>query len=186
MGIYDPHSIELTELLLEALAFPGVWGPLPSEWAFLDSTHAIISKESGGKVGVPNYTYRHLVGRDPFYVDMIRQKPDYWPEVWVHARQGIPGTYDGRSSATGLGQLLSGMSDDGINFRADIPKNVQQFYPDGVNGISDPLNEAVGYVQYIRDRYGDPDTAWSVYGQYASYENTRTNTVMYKDFKEGY
>ena len=186
MGIYDPGSPELTVLLLEALAFPGFHGPLPSEWAFLDSTHEIISKESGGKVGVPNYTYDYLVGRDPFIVNNIKKKPDYWPEVWRHARQGIPGVYDGRSSATGLGQLLSGMSDDGINFRANIPQNVQLFYPDGVNGISDPLNEAVGYVQYIRDRYGDPDTAWSVYGRYGSYLNTRTDTMMDKDFKEGY
>ena len=82
---------------------------------------------------------------------------------------------------------MSGMSDGGDSgFRENIPKNVQQFYPDGVNGISDPLNEAVGYVQYIRDRYGDPDTAWSVYGQYTSYRNTRTNTVMYKRHTEGY
>ena len=186
MGIYDPYSPELEDLLREALAFPGVWGPLPEGWALLDSTHEIISKESGGKVGVPNYTYDELLGRDPFYVNNIKKKPDYWPEVWEHARQGIPGVYDGRSSATGLGQLLSGMSDDGINFSANIPQNVQLFYADGVNGISDPLNEAVGYVQYIRDRYGDPDTAWSVYGQYTSYRNTRTNKVMYKRHTEGY
>ena len=181
-GIYKPDSAELTALLLAALEYSG----LDTGWALLDSTHYIISQESGGKVGVPNYTYDELLGRDPFYVNNIKKKPDYWPEVWDHARQGIPGVYNGRSSATGLGQLLSGMSDDGINFRANIPQNVQLFYPDGVNGISDPLNEAVGYVQYIRDRYGDPDTAKSMYGRTGTYTNTATGEPYDKDFKEGY
>ncbi len=55
-----------------------------------------------------------------------------------------------RSSATGLGQLLL--------------SNVDRYYPDGRQGIGDPLQEAAGMLRYIQDRYGTPDNAWRLYG----------------------
>ena len=42
--------------------------------------------------------------------------------------------------------------------------NVDRYYPDGRAGIGDPVNEAAGMLAYIRDRYGNPDNAWSQYG----------------------
>jgi SLT domain-containing protein len=56
------------------------------------------------------------------------------------------------SSATGLGQLLL--------------RNVEAYYPSGVQGIGNPEEEAVGMLLYIEDRYGTPDNAWSQYGKH--------------------
>jgi hypothetical protein len=63
---------------------------------------------------------------------------------------------------------------------------VIKFYPGGVNGIGNPEAEAVGYVRYIHSRYGDPDTARSVYGRTGAYINTRTSATIVKEFREGY
>lgn len=166
--VYEPNTQKAVDLLTRALRH----SKLPEEWASLASTHYILSKESGGKVGIPNYTYRILPGREPEEISGLKGKPEEWPTIWTAARNGIFGTYKGRSTATGLGQLLT--------------SNVKIFYPDGVNGIGDAFNEAVGYVAYLHSRYGDPDTARSVYGRIGSYVNTRTGKKMNKTFREGY
>ena len=166
--VYEPNTQKAVDLLTRALRH----SKLPEEWASLASTHYILSKESGGKVGIPNYTYTILPGRDPEEISGLKGKPEEWPTIWAAARNGIFGIYKGRSTATGLGQLLT--------------SNVRKFYPDGVNGIGDAFNEAVGYVTYLHSRYGDPDTARSVYGRIGSYVNTRTGKKMDKTFREGY
>ena len=166
--VYPPNAQKTIDLLTRALQY----SKLPTEWATLKSTHYILGKESGGKVGIPNYTYIHLPGREHYEIMGIKNKPDTWPLIWEAARNDLPGKYKGNSTATGLGQLLS--------------SNVKIFYPDGVNGIGDALNEAVGFVKYLHSRYGDPDTAGSVYGRMGRYTNTRTNKVMNKTFREGY
>tara|TARA_R100000008_G_scaffold85890_1_gene77026 strand:- start:139 stop:1290 length:1152 start_codon:yes stop_codon:yes gene_type:complete len=166
--VYAPYSPEAMKLFEEALEYAS----LDIGWAYLDSTHYILSKESGGKVGIPNYTYRILTGRDPVEIPNIKDKPEHWPTTWAAAKAGNFGTYLGRSTATGLGQLLQ--------------SNAAKFYPNGVDGIGDAFNEAVGFVRYIYDRYGDPDTARSVYGRIGSYRNSRTGVVMKKTFREGY
>lgn len=56
------------------------------------------------------------------------------------------GNITARSSATGLGQLLL--------------SNVDRYYPNGRQGIGDPVQEAAGMMRYIQDRYGSPDVAW--------------------------
>lgn len=173
-GIFEPRTQKAVDLLTEALRLAG----LPEEWAMLESTHYILEKESGGQVGRPNYRYSDLPGRSPQRILNIQEIPEKWPEVWEAAKQGKPGFYDpqGRSNegstATGLGQLLT--------------DNVKKFYPGGVNGIGDAKAEAVGYVRYIHSRYGDPDTARSVYGRTGAYINTRTSATIVKKFREGY
>lgn len=69
----------------------------------------------------------------------------------VHAelRRGV---ITARSSATGLGQLLL--------------SNVERYYPSGRAGIGDPMEEAIGMLRYIKDRYGNPDRAWANYGRF--------------------
>lgn len=77
-----------------------------------------------------------------------------------------------RSSASGLGQCLY--------------VNVNKYYPDGREGIGDPLNEAVGMLRYIRDRYGSPQAARSVYGRTGTFVHGVSGRVQTKSFREGY
>ena len=165
---YPPGSEKLTKLLKEALTEAS----LPLEWADWQATHNLIKRESGGKVGIPNYTYKSVASN-------IEDHPEKWEElIWPLARAGTPGTYEGRSTATGLGQLLT--------------SNVKKFYPGGTTGIGKPLSEAVGFVRYVYYRYGDPKVAWSVYGkggkgaQAVTFTNSRTGKVQQKTFEEGY
>jgi hypothetical protein len=174
--VYEPNTQKAVDLLTRALRHSN----LPEEWATLESTHYILTKESGGKVGIPNYRYVFLPGREPERIPKIKDKPETWPEIWEFARAGLTGMAglpagaprSEGSTATGLGQLNRG--------------NVKIFYPDGVNGIGDAFNEAVGFVRYIHSRYGDPDTARSAYGRIGSYVNTRTGKKVNKTFREGY
>lgn len=156
--VYPPFSEAARALFREAARVAG----LPLEWADSKGLHEILGKESsGGRVGVPNYTYGARA-RDPAR----------WPEIWEELRQGkltgdpvgpdkgVPGHL--KSSATGLGQLtltniLGAKRRDG--------SREPSLYPDGANGIGDPLNEAIGMLRYIKNRYGDPDTAWARYGK---------------------
>ena len=131
---------------------------LPESWGSDPDTHWVMDKESKGWVGVPNYTY-----------GIRRFNRNRWSEVWDEIKSGVSST---SSTATGLGQLLVA--------------NVNKFYPDGVNGIGDPMNEAIGFLRYINDRYGSPATTRSVYGTIADYVNDRTGKTMHKGFKEGY
>lgn len=153
---YAPNSDEAKQLLRYAAATAG----LPQSWADLDSTHKILANESGGWVGRPNYTFGPV---------SKLQNADQWPTVWARLRAGEVWT---DSTATGLGQLLT--------------SNVKKHYPAGLQGIGDPVNEAVGFLRYIRERYGDPDTAWSVYGKIGDYVNSRTGKTQHKGFKQGY
>jgi len=109
---------------------------VPESWASSRGLQNILRRESNGRVGVPNYTYG----------DRARD-PSRWGEIHDELRSG---RITARSSATGLGQLLL--------------SNVDRHYPDGRAGIGDPVNEAAGMLSYIRDRYGNPDNAWSQYG----------------------
>jgi LysM repeat protein len=109
---------------------------VPASWANSSGLHNILRRESNGKVGVPNYTYGARA-RDP----------SRWAEVHNELKDG---RITARSSATGLGQLL-------LN-------NVERYYPNGRAGIGNPVEEAAGMLSYIKDRYGNPDNAWRLYG----------------------
>jgi hypothetical protein len=185
-GIFEPRTQKAVDLLTKALRALR----LPEEWAMLESLHYIMDRESsGGKVGIPNYRYRILKGREPEEIPNIQSDPDQWPEVWKAAASGSVGIYDPvkgtvpprkGSTATGLGQL--------------IKDNVEAYYPYGTAGIGNADAEAYGFVNYIAQVYGDPDTARSVYGQigyykvgdYAWVPEERRNREILKEFEEGY
>ncbi len=129
---------------------------LPKDWCNKESLHRILSRESNGIVGRLNYTIK-------------------WHSVESFKEQAISSSRNNpigaRSTASWLGQLLL--------------SNVDIYYPDGRKGIGDPLNEAVGMLRYIKDRYGDPDVAWSVYGKIASYDHPQKGK-QHKWFAEWY
>ena len=129
---------------------------LPESWADDDDLHWLLGKESNGWVGKPNYTI-------PGFGDQAK-----WPGIWKRLRAGEVWT---KSTATGLGQLLT--------------DNAKKHYPDGLKGIGDAFNEAVGMLRYIHARYSDPKTARSVYGQSADYVMA-DGTKRHKGFVEGY
>lgn len=129
---------------------------LPKDWCNKESLHRILSRESNGVVGRLNYTIKwHSV--------------DSFKEQALSSTKNNPiGTV---STASGLGQLLL--------------SNVDKYYPEGRKGIWDPLNEAVWMLRYIKDRYGNPDVAWSVYGKIASFDHPQTGR-QHKWFAEWY
>jgi peptidoglycan hydrolase-like protein with peptidoglycan-binding domain len=108
---------------------------LPDSWAYSRGLHNILERESDGKVGIPNYTYGSR-----------RNTIAGWKQIHREIRRGL---VTARSTATGLGQLLN--------------YNVKAYYPKGVKGIGVPLQEAIGMLKYIQDRYGHPDRAWAHY-----------------------
>jgi LysM repeat protein len=110
---------------------------VPEDWARSSALRNLLDSESDGWVGRPNYTYgaRHR--------DHAR-----WDEVHDELRRG---RITADSSATGLGQLLL--------------RNVDEYYPSGRAGIGDPLEEAIGMLAYIEDRYGSPQRAWHLYNR---------------------
>jgi hypothetical protein len=143
---YAPGSPEQIALFTHAARVAG----LPPEWGASPGLANILRRESAGIVGRPNYTYKERA------VDERR-----WPEVWAELRAGkIHPARDCKrercSSATGLGQLLL--------------RNVDTYYPGATTaerraGIGHALPEAIGMLQYIRSRYGDPERAWALYGK---------------------
>jgi hypothetical protein len=125
---YKPGSPEQVQLFESAAAEVG----LPQSWASESAFQTLLKKESGGMVGIPNYTYG----------SNIRKHPEKWPMIWEQLRAGIKTT---KSSATGLGQMT-------------LP-NVDKHYPEQRHGIGDPRNEAIGMLRYIKKRYGSPEAA---------------------------
>lgn len=140
---FEPGSPEQLDLFASAAEDAGV----PLEWASSPGLLEILRRESQGWVGVPNYTYGNRAFDPSHWPEVAGEYRERWPEVW---RELQAGRKTARSSATGLGQLLLA--------------NVDRYYPGGRRGIGDAHAEAVGMLRYIRDRYGDPDTAWRLYG----------------------
>lgn len=124
---YVPGSPEQVALFEEAARAINA----PTAWASDPALVNLLQKESGGWVGIPNYTF-----------GSIRKDKSKWPLVWDQLKNGIVTT---KSTATGLGQLA-------------LP-NVDKHYPAGRLGIGDARNEAAGMLSYIRKRYGAPAAA---------------------------
>jgi hypothetical protein len=139
---FKPYSKEAIKLFKQAVELADV----PVNWAESESLHWILKQESGGYVGKPNYTIRTKDGR------LAANNPETWAEIHYELKHGTlkPGSRRAKSSATGLGQLLL--------------RNVEEYYPSGVDGIGVPLEEAAGMLAYIKDRYGNPDVAKRLYG----------------------
>lgn len=138
---YQPFSEDARKLFREACRVAN----LPIEWADIDAPHEILKRESAGWVGRPNYTFQRLSAY-PNNVSSPSQK-EVWPIIWEDLKTG----YQNRavSSATGLGQLLL--------------SNAEKYYPSGKHGIGDPLEEAVGFFMYMKDRYLNPTNALAFY-----------------------
>lgn len=140
---YPPHSSQAIDLFTQAAMQAG----LPGDWASSDALHSILQHESGGWVGIPNFEFGD---------DASPAHQDRWPRIWAAVKAGtwraliIDKYKDKPSSATGLGQLT-----------ASNPNNVDKYYPSGMDGIGQPLEEAIGMLRYIEDAYGDPDHAWA-------------------------
>lgn len=131
LATYPPGSPEQVALFEEAARLAGV----PEAWASDPGLQNILRRESGGQVGIPNYTY-----------GARSNDPSQWASVHEELRNGQRTAY---SSATGLGQLLL--------------DNVERHYPSGRAGIGVPLEEAAGMLSYINERYGSPGAAWARY-----------------------
>lgn len=76
------------------------------------------------------------------------------------------------STANGLWQLLL--------------SNIDVFYPSGRKWIWDPIEEAVWFLRYIKERYWSPDVARSVYGKKWTFTHAITGKKTSKDFREWY
>lgn len=142
--------------ILFSAALQATW--LPKEWFNMPELHKILESESNWRVGITNYTVPKSMSIEEFKARAVRN-PNHNNPIWV------------KSTATWLWQLLL--------------SNVDKYYPDWRNGINDPLNEAIGFLRYIKDRYGDPRTAFSVYNK-TWYYNHPTKWRQYKWFKEWY
>ena len=162
---YPPGAPETVELFKAA----AIKGGLPLAWASDPDLHYILKRESGGWVGRPNYTYGKAH-------ELYNQ--DQWPAIWAELKQRpdlkiLPKSLiRTKSTATGLGQLLS--------------SNAAKFYPSGRQGIGNALEEAVGYMKYIRSRYGSPQAARSVYNRKGWFVHAVTGKKTEKTFREGY
>lgn len=144
--------------LRELLRAAAAQAGLPEAWANDPATHELIRRESGGWVGRPNYTI-------PGASDHTK-----WPDIWAKLRAGV--AIPGASDAAGLGQLL--------------PSNMDAFAPSGRRGFGVPLEEAIGFLRYVSDRYGSPAVALSMHGKLGDFVNARTGKTQRKGFKEGY
>lgn len=131
---------------------------LPKSWGTHAWLHRILSKESNGIVGRLNYTIPKSYSPERFKELSLSRRNNN--PIWV------------KSTASGLGQLLL--------------SNVDKYYPDGRSGLWDPLNEAVGMLRYIHDRYGSVDVASDVYWKKTSYTHAVTWAHRRKDFREWY
>ena len=129
---------------------------LPWIWATNSNLHYILWKESNWKVGVLNYTAKSMSLNQ--FKSMALNSNSKNP-MWL------------KSTASGLWQLLL--------------SNVDIFYPSWRKWIWDPIEEAVWFMRYIKDRYWNPDIAKSVYWK-MWYFNHPTKWRQYKGFKEWY
>lgn len=147
-GQLEPYSAEAVAVFRRAAQVIGI-DPGVAE---SEGLHYVLDRESSGWVGRPNYTFNRVLGDDYNDPDVNRD----WSRAHDIVRRWseYPDDMTPRSSATGLGQLLR--------------RNVERYYPSGVAGIGDPIEEAVGMMRYILNRYdpGDGSSPFDVVGEY--------------------
>ena len=150
LKVYPPNSAECIALFEQAARTAN----LPIEWARDAGLHHILRRESGGRVGIPNFTYgknnagrRFGINTRSKSENFIHRRTDVWPAIHAELKSGRKGA---TSTATGLGQLILG--------------NTETYYPSGRQGIGNPLEEAIGMLRYIAARYKNPARAWKLYG----------------------
>lgn len=148
--VFPPFSEKLQELMRQAISYiqshPTAGSTqVTEEWVDSSAFHLLYSYESwGGCVGIPNYYYGERT-----------HQPHTWPTIWDELRQGIKtsrrNAQGEQSTATGLGQM--------------ILANVKAYYPDKENSIGIALDELIGMLRYIADRYGSPEAAWAFWNE---------------------
>jgi hypothetical protein len=131
---------------------------VPESWADHTTSqgaawHRLIEKESGGAIGVPNYTY--FGWQDTVRLQWVKD-PKQWPKLWAYLKEKVPSTNGATaerqfakyfpgvgSAAIGVGQLL---------FPA-------AYMPEGNGGLGDETAELKGMLRYIMSRYTTPRKA---------------------------
>jgi hypothetical protein len=166
LQVYPPGSQKQVDLFRRAARLIGV----PEAWASDPALRFLIAHESGGVVGVPNYTWGWRA-----------REAACWPSIHRQIQSGL--VADARS-ATGLGQLKVYTKDyKGKPLEPGHGQGgVDTFYPSGRAGIGNPLEEAAGMLNYIRARYGTPKAARACYGK----APCQVPGHATKTFKEGY
>lgn len=129
---------------------------LPEQWATSESLHYILKRESNWRVWVLNYTIKWM-DLNTFKAKALSSNTKN--PIWT------------RSTASGLWQLLL--------------SNIDIYYPSWRNWIWDPIEEAIWFMNYIKDRYWNPDVAGGIYGK-KWYFNHPTKGRKYKWFQEWY
>ncbi|MBB1564939.1 hypothetical protein HG430_002770 [Candidatus Gracilibacteria bacterium] len=120
-----------SELAIKLLTIAARVAGLPESWAKNKNLHFILDKESKGEVLVLNHT--------------LKSKNISKEEFKEKALSGE--SIGAKSTASGLGQLQLA--------------NVDAYYPNGREGLGDPIEEAVGLLKYVKDRYSTPEKAAS-------------------------
>lgn len=145
---YAPGTPEQAELFRAAADVAGV----PQSWATHPALLKILASESGGWVGTPNFLWDGWLKKQG-----LPDNRSSWPAIWqvIKSGQAKPSVTGISSHAAGLGQLQ--------------PSNMIAFQPDGLNGVGDALNEAVGMLRYIKHRYGTMDAAWAFWQAHSMY-----------------
>ena len=121
---------EIRRAILDDPRIPDSWANDPGALAAINR---VIEKESGWRVGIPNYTITNAgISRERAIAEL------------QSGRKNL--THLGASSsAMGLGQLLG--------------TNMDRYMPSGRAGIGNLQEELRGALAYMQDRYGSPQAA---------------------------
>ncbi len=157
---FAPGSPEQIALFTQAGIAEGLSPAEAERWARSPALQYILGRESDGRVGRLNYTYRGAANDE-----------SQWGRIHDQLRAG---RITARSSATGLGQLLL--------------KNVRKYYPSGVDGIGVPIEEARGMIRYVREhfRYRDRRAVTDASGVVTRDNSIERARAMYGVYHEGY
>ncbi len=157
---FIPGSKEAQQLF----TFAAVMAWLPKRWWASEDLHYILSNESGGVVWRPNYklSKANINGQELKNTAMKNGNI---------AGKNIARLVDVDSTAIGLGQLTL---------------SNEEYLPNWRNSIGIPLEEAIGMLRYIKDRYGSIEIARNMYGRTWFYTHPDSGIQMKKSFLEGY
>lgn len=134
------------------------------QWGMSEDLHFILAHESGWIVWLENYTLKNAG------IDWKTMKNRSLERSDLDGNRLAGSEFWVVSTAIWLGQLT--MSNEYL-------------LPHWRKSIWIPLEEAIGMLQYIRERYGRPDIARKVYGTTWHYQHP-LKWVQYKSFAEWY
>jgi len=135
---YEPFSRDAIALFTEAAR---LLGPEYDGWGSARGIHFVMGEESSGYVGIPNSAPR------PY-------NPADWRNVWAQARALNPNANPYGTEYIGLGQL--GPDSEGWGVWGTAHGSVRHM-PRGPASYGVALEEAIGMLRYVKDRYGTPE-----------------------------